>query len=159
MNTFIKTGNGEEIKIYNATLSTGDSLEIDSRFSHDASKTSQTITRRRRNTALEATLRISVSFSELASDGVSIFDYIADVAALCKTRISLYWYGREYSGLLVKSVQITPEMDAVTVFSGVQIALSLVEGFVAKKTAEVKVKNLNDPEPNYTPMDMNQSRL
>lgn len=143
MNTYILQVN-KKINIYNSTLSTGDSLEVDSRFSHDASKTSQTITRRRRNTALEATLRISASNAEIVSDGMTIFDYISLISSLCKTRISIYWYGREYAGMIVKSVQVTPEIDNTSVFSGVQIALSLIEGYVAKKTVFTAVKALND---------------
>lgn len=140
--TYIQTENGIKFPIPNATLSTGDSLDVSSRYSHDATKTSQSITWRRRNTALGASLRFSATASELASEGYEICDYIASISALCRFPISLFWYGREYRNFIVKSVQITPEIDAITTFSSVQIGLELGEGYVAKKTKYTAVRAL-----------------
>lgn len=142
--------NGRKINIYNATFSTGDSLELSQRFSHDSSSKSQSITWRRRNTALNASLRISVTASELAEDSISITNYISTIQELCGRVVSLFWYGREYRQMIVKSVQITPEIDAISIFHSVAIALNLTEGYVPKKTPLTEVRALTN-DLGYTP--------
>lgn len=134
--------NGKRITLYNAMLSTGDSLELDQRFAHDATDTSQAITHRRRNTALEGTIRVSANASELAEDGISIFDYIRNVQDLVGRLFRLTWYGREYTEFLAKSVQVSPVIDAASMFSRVEMSISFVEGYTVKKTAQTIVRAL-----------------
>ena len=136
------TANGKRIQLYNAMLSTGDSLELDQRFAHDATDTSQAITHRRRNTALAGTIRVSANASELAEDGISIFDYIRDVQELVGRLFRLTWYGREYPEFLAKSVQVSPVIDSAYTFSRVEMSISFVEGFVVKRTAQTIVRAL-----------------
>ena len=136
------TVNGKRIPLYNAVLSTGDSLEVDQKFAHDATKTSQAITRRRRNTALAGTIRVAASALELADDGISIFEYIRSVQETVGNLFHLTWYGREYPELLSKSVQVSPAIDAASTFSRVEMSLSFVEGYSVKKTSQTIVRAL-----------------
>ena len=134
--------NGKRIPLYNAMLSTGDSLELDQRFAHDATDTSQAITNRRRNTALAGTIRVSANASELAEDGISIFDYIRNVQDLVGRLFRLTWYGREYPEFLSKSVQVSPVIDSSSTFSRVEMSISFVEGYTVKRTAQTIVRAL-----------------
>lgn len=143
MDSYILYSN-RKIPIYNATFSTGDSLDLSQRFSHDASSRSQSITHRRRNTALTASLRIAVTASELSSDNQSITDYIMTIQDLCGRRIDLYWYGRGFTGLIVKSTQITPEIDAAQLFYSVNIGINLTEGYIPKKTPRTEVRAMTN---------------
>lgn len=140
--TEITTDSKKTIKLYTAIFSTGDALETDTRFGHDASGSSRTIVRRRRNTALGGTIRLAASAAECANNGMSIFDYIRDVQRLVGRLFTLTWYGREYPKLLCKSVQIQPECDCVETFSGVSMSITFVQGYTPKRTAQTAVRAL-----------------
>ena len=138
----IITSSGEDLKLYNGVLSTNDSLELSTRFAHDGSKKSQTVTRRRRNTALAGTVRVAVTSSSLVADGNTLARYMAKMQDTVGTLVTLVWYGKEYKNILVKSVQATPAIDAIDTFSDVQMAISWVEGATVKKTAATAVRAL-----------------
>ena len=140
--TFIVNAKNERIRLYTASLSTGDALEVDQRYSHDYTKTSQTIIRRRRNTALGGTIRLGATTAELAENNVSIADYIRKFQSLVGKLFTLVWYDREIPKLLCKSVQISPDVDCIETFSGVQISITFVEGFTVRRSAQTLVKAL-----------------
>lgn len=141
----IITSSGEDLKLYNGVLSTNDSLELSTRFAHDGSKKSQTVTRRRRNTALAGTVRVAVTSSAIVADGNTLARYMAKMQDTVGTLVTLVWYGKEYKNILVKSVQATPTIDAIDTFSDVQMAISWVEGYTRKKTASTKVSAMKSP--------------
>ena len=132
--SFLKPEKGSQIQIYQATLSTGDSLELKSRYTHDGTRTSQGITRRVRNTGLGATLRISVAPAQLRKDGLDVYEYVDTLQALVGKRVTLTWYGLELPTFVLKSAQFSLECDGCSGVSGLSVSLTLQEGYVAKKT-------------------------
>lgn len=124
------------------TYSTGDSLELSQRYSHDATDTSQSITRRVRNTALTATLSLALTPYTTAQEDILITDYIAWLEDLCGKRVSLVFNGVPQPEFVVQSVSISCEADSITVFGSVSISISLTEGRVAHKTLYTAVKTL-----------------
>ena len=134
---------GRDLKLYNAVLNLNDSLELESRFSHDATSTSQSLVSRKRNTALAGSLRLSAEAEDIAEEeGISIFEYIQRVQELVGGLFTLVWYGKRYENLLCKSVQVTPKTDAGSVFSDVDMNIQFVEGFTVKKSAQTLVNTL-----------------
>ena len=134
---------GRDLKLCNAVLNLNDSLELSSRFSHDATSTSQSLVSRKRNTALAGSLRLSADADDIADEeGISIFEYIQRVQELVGGLFTLIWYGKPYKNLLCKSVQVTPKTDAVSVFSDVELSIQFVEGYTEKRSAQTLVNTL-----------------
>lgn len=113
------------------SFSTGDGLELTSRYGYDASRLPQSLTRRKRNTALTATANLVFSPTLCASKGVSIMDYISTLEGIVGAKITLYWQGREKGGFVVRSAQFSTGIDPYTIFSEVSVGLSFTEGYIA----------------------------
>ena len=134
---------GHDLKLYNAVLNLNDSLELESRFSHDATSTSQSLVSRKRNTALAGSLRLSADAEDIAEEeGISIFEYIQRVQELVGGLFTLVWYGKPYENMLCKSVQVTPKADAVSTFSDVEMNIQFVQGYTVKKSVSTAVSTL-----------------
>ena len=122
------------------TYSTGDSLEVKSRYSHDGTGQSQALTRRVRNTALTATIRWETN--HLSTGDISLFDYIAEIEGLCGRQIELTFNGRTYPKFIVRNVGVSCTTDAVDIFSSVALSMELVEGYVRREMPSTKVGTL-----------------
>lgn len=125
-----------------STLSTGDSLDVSSRYTYDYSRRPVSIVHRRRNTALTATLQMAFNGVSCVSAGVDMMQHISALDQLCGRRIRLLWSGLPIYTFVVKSVQISGSIDCNDIFQAAQVSLSLTEGFVRRETIYTKVSVL-----------------
>lgn len=127
-----KEAEKEVIAIIGATTySTGDGLELTSRYGYDASRLPQSLTKRKRNTALTATMNINFTPALCIQSGVEIPQYISTLEGLVGDRVTLYWQGRERGDFIIKSVQFSTAIDTYSIFSEVSVSINLQEGWVA----------------------------
>lgn len=132
--SYIITPSGRlEIIGTGVTFSTNDSLEVATRFSHDGTGHSHSITRRVRNTALGASLRWATNHQACVDANVNMFDYLADIENLCGRLITVVFNGTEYKNMLVTNVGCNLSIDTVDIYEGAEVTLSLEEGYIKKK--------------------------
>ncbi|MBR2307864.1 MAG: hypothetical protein IKA48_11785 [Fibrobacter sp.] len=115
-------------------LSFGNGMELSQRFAYDGSKRPQTITFRKRPLARTGTINIAFTHSDVSN----IFNAIADYEAVCGRVANLYWNGQNRGKYLIKSVQISPSIDAIDIISSVQIGIEVQEGYEPKTTKHLK---------------------
>ena len=114
------------------SLSTGDSLEVKSIYSHDGTGHSQSITRRVRNTALTGSIRWVVDHQDCLEAGVSTFGYVAAVEGLCGKLVTLTFNGQVYSDLLITDAGISIYADSVDIIASASLSLAFTEGYKPK---------------------------
>lgn len=124
------------------SYSTGDGLELTSRYGYDYSKKPQSLTYRKRNTALTLTAQIAFNPVLCTENNVSMTDYIADLEHLCGQKVDLYWNKRKVGSFVVQSVQFSGSVDHIQLLSQMAVSLSMVEGFVRRENLTTIVKTL-----------------
>ena len=124
------------------TLSTGDGLELSQRYGYDASKKPQSLTHRKRNTALTATLQTAFNPKLCNENGYTIFEYITELEGVCGKKVDLFWNGKEKGSLIVTSVDFSANTDTFSVFPEMAVSISLTEGYVSHPTPQTAVSTL-----------------
>jgi hypothetical protein len=125
------------------SYSTGDGLELTQRYGYDYSNAPQGLVYRKRNTALTASIQLTMNDKMCLDEGyISIFEYIDDVQDAVGKKVELFWNGRKTGSFVIVSAQVASTVDAVGVFGDVSISLALTEGFVRRETLQNKVSTL-----------------
>lgn len=124
------------------SYSTGDGLELSTRYGYDYSKAPQTLTHRKRNTALTATVQAVVTPSLCAENDVFMMDYVSRIENLSGKKVDFYWNGENIGSFVIQSVQFSCSADAVNVFSQISVSLSMTEGYVRRETLSSDVRTL-----------------
>ena len=124
------------------SYSTGDGLELSSRYGYDYSKKPQSLTHRKRNTALTLTAQIAFNPVLCIKNNVMMMDYISDLEHLCGQKIDLFWNKRNVGSFVVQSVQFSGSVDHISIISQMAVSLSMTEGFVRRENLTAIVKTL-----------------
>lgn len=131
-------------------MSTGDSLEVEAKYTHDGTGQSQSIVRRKRNTAMTGSLRWGVSHQDCVGASVSIFDYIAEAEDLCGQLTTIYFNGIAYNNMLITDIGVSLDIDSVDIIGDAQLSISFESGYVKKSATPaekvVEVGTLYNPE-------------
>ena len=115
------------------SFSEGSTLQSESRFSYDYTKTSQSITRCKRKQAKT----YSISYELRASEFGNLFTKIGEIDG-CVGRVGdLYFCGLNYGLCMITSAAITLNIDACDIVSTASITLNIVE---AKEPEKPKKK-------------------
>lgn len=112
------------------TLSLGAGVEMTGRYSCDASRVPQGLSRRSQNTPQTASLTLAFSPQICAAAGVRVFDYIAQIEGIVGQKMRLFWCGSEIGSFVVKSAQFSAATDPLSGLSDISAGLSLIEGVV-----------------------------
>lgn len=124
------------------SYSTGDGLELTSRYGYDYSKRPQSLTFRRRNTALTLTAQIAFNPVLCAENNLVMNDYISDLEHLCGEKVDLFWNKRNVGSFVVQSVQFSGSVDHISLISQMAVSLSMIEGFVKRENLTTIVNTL-----------------
>lgn len=115
------------------SFSEGSTLQSESRFSYDYTKTSQSITRCKRKQAKT----YSISYELRAAEFGNLFTKIGEIEG-CVGRVGdLYFCGLNYGLCMVQSAAITLNIDACDIVSSVAVTLNILE---AKEPEKPKKK-------------------
>lgn len=114
------------------SLTTGDGLETKQRYMYSYNKYPVSLTYRRRNTALTATVQLAITPMQCLEQNELFMEYIAKCEKLAGRRVTLIWNDEQISNFIVQQVQISAAVDCVDIFSQVNISFNLTEGFVKK---------------------------
>lgn len=121
------------------SFSTGDGLDLSQRYSYDASKKPQSITFRRKNTALTLSLRLAFDANLCAKNNTKLFDYISDISDTVGQRIDLFLNGQSKGNFVIENIQFSADCDALSAFNQVNVSFSLTEGFVRHEALNTMV--------------------
>jgi hypothetical protein len=131
-NYFIVEKTEEKVPLIGATTySTGDGLELTFRYAYDAGRQPQSLVRRKRNTALTATLNLNFTPSLCVKNGTNIMEFISKLEGIVGTKVTLYWQGKEKGSFVIKAAQFSTAVDVYSIYSEVSVGFSLIEGYVA----------------------------
>ena len=120
----------------------GRSLRVESKYTHDCTNSSQSITRRRGVQPPTASLSWVVNEAQTVNAGIALDDYLGQIESLVGREIRLLFGNSVYTKLIVTSCQIAAPVDSVTVFGNVSIALSLATGTIKKRTKSTKTATI-----------------
>lgn len=124
------------------SYSTGDGLELSQRYGYDYSKKPQSLTHRKRNTALTLTAQTAFNPVLCAENGLEMMDYISDLEHLCGQKVDLFWNKKNIGSFVVQSVQFSGNVDCVHIISQMAVSLAMTEGYVKRENIETVVKTL-----------------
>lgn len=124
------------------TYSTGDGLELSQRYGYDASKRPQSLTHRKRNTALTATIQIGFTPKLCIDAGYQLFDYISSLEDVCGKKADIYWNGRFKGSFVISGVEFSASVDIYSIFPEMSVSLSMTEGFIKRETLQTAVSTL-----------------
>lgn len=124
------------------SFSSGDGLELSQRYGYDYSKKPQSLTHRKRNTALTVTIQTSFNPLLCAENNIMMMDYISDLEHICGQKVDFYWNTQNMGSFVIQSVQFSGATDAVQILSGMAVSLSMTEGYVRRENLETAVKAL-----------------
>ena len=124
------------------SFSSGDGLELSQRYGYDYSKKPQSLTHRKRNTALTVTVQTSFNPVLCAENNIMMMDYISDLEHICGQKVDFYWNKQNVGSFVIQSVQFSGATDAVQILSGMAVSLSMTEGYVRRENLETAVKAL-----------------
>ena len=142
LNYFIRA-KGEQLPLIGGiTLSTGDGLEVSQRYGYDYSKTPQSLTYRRRNTALTASLQLAFNNKQCLDAKYGMMDYISELEEVCGERVTLVWNGVTFGDFVITQLQISSQVDPMVIFPQVSVSISLTEGWVRKSNIYTGVGTL-----------------
>mgnify|MGYP003301221604 CR=1 FL=1 len=122
------------------SYSTGDGLELSQRYGYDYSKKPQSLTHRKRNTALTATVQTSFNPVLCSENDVMMMDYISDLEHVCGQKVDFYWNKKAIGSFVIQSVQFSGATDAVQILSGMAVSFSMTEGYVRRENLETAVR-------------------
>lgn len=124
------------------TYSTGDGLELSQRYGYDASKRPQSLTHRKRNTALTATIQAGFTPKLCIDAGYQLFDYISELEDVCGKKVDIYWNGRFKGAFVILGVEFSASVDIYSIFPEMSVSLSMTEGFIKRETLQTAVSTL-----------------
>ena len=132
------------VPIYGAvSFSTGDGLDLSSRYGYDYSKKPQSLIYRKRNTALTATVQMAFTPSFIIEKDKKPFDYIADLEESCGKKVDFYWNGQPVGSFVIQSIQFALTTDVYAGFSQCSVSISMTEAYKKRgNLAEVAVSTL-----------------
>lgn len=134
LNYFIRKDDEILPIIGGVTLSTGDGLEVSQRYGYDYSKTPQSLTYRRRNTALTASLQLAFNNKQCLDAKYGMMDYISELEEVCGERVTLVWNGVTFGDFVITQLQISSQVDPMVIFPQVSVSIALTEGWVRRST-------------------------
>lgn len=142
LNYFIRA-KGEQLPLIGGvTLSTGDGLELSQRYGYDYSKTPQSLTYRRRNTALTASLQLAFNNSQCLDAKYGMMDYISELEEVCGERVTLVWNGVTFGDFVITQVQFSSQVDPMVIYPQMSVSVALTEGWVRHNTIYTGVGTL-----------------
>lgn len=119
---------GDVIELIGAvSMSCGFGLDMDSRYSADASRGPQGLYRRSRETPATCTIQCEILPQICAEWGKSVFGHVADVEAVVGQKIRLVWLNSDSGEWVVKSAQFSGACDPHVGISQAAISLSLMQ--------------------------------
>ena len=122
---------GKTLEIIGAqSISIGRGLEMAGRYAFDASRSSQGVYRRQRETAATATLNATFSAQICAQNGFSIFDHVSAWADIIGARVRVFWASNDMGVFVLRSVQFSADIDPHSGFDVVSVGVALVEARV-----------------------------
>lgn len=124
------------------TLSTGDGLEVSQRYSYDYSKTPQSLTYRRRNTALTASLQLAFNNKQCLDAKYGMMDYISELEEVCGERVTLVWNGVTFGDFVITQIQFSSQVDPMAIYPQMAVSIALTEGWVRHNTIYTGVGTL-----------------
>ena len=120
------------------SFSQGQALETVSRFSRDASKTSQSISRRRYLKAKTYSINYSLNHFN-SNDIISDIYFLEDAVGQVGT---LFHAGLEEGQVVVGGVSFALSIDALGEIYQASITLNVMAGYVPKKQPQQTIRNL-----------------
>lgn len=142
MTCYIQTESNKIPLIGANSFSSGDGLELSQRFGYDASKKPQSLTYRKRNTALTATIQSGFTPKECIEYGFRMYDYMSEIEYLCGQKVDLYWNEKLKGSFIVTSVDVAANVDTFSVFNQISISIALTEGYVRREPLQTAVSTL-----------------
>ena len=134
LNYFIRA-KGEQLPLIGGiTLSTGDGLEVSQRYSYDYSKKPQSLTYRRRNTALTASLQLAFTNSQCLDAEFGMMEYIAELEEVCGERVTLVWNGETFGDFIITQIQFSSQVDPMAIYPQMAVSIALTEEWVRRST-------------------------
>ena len=131
--TYINAPTGRlDLLGHGVSLSTGNSLQVESKFTHDGTGQSKSITRRIRNAAMTGSLRWTVGHVDCVEAGTNIFDYLGHVEELCGQKVTIIFNGVSYKDMLITDTGVSLTIDAVDIISAASLSLSFTESYTPK---------------------------
>lgn len=128
------------------TYSTGDGLDVSSRYGYDYSNAPQSLVYRKRNTALTASVQLSFNNRMCVDAGLmNILEYIDDIQDSVGRLVKLYWNGRNTGSFILLSAQFSATVDHLQIFPDMAVSMSFTEGFVRYENLSTAVSTLNRP--------------
>lgn len=121
-----KTGDALEL-IGAVSMSCGSGLDMDSRYSADASRGPQGLYRRSRETPATCTIQCEILPQICAERGKSVFGHVADIEAVVGQKIRLVWLNSDAGEWVVKSAQFSGACDPHVGISQAAISISLLQ--------------------------------
>ena len=142
LNYFIRKDDEILPIIGGVTLSTGDGLELSQRYGYDYSKTPQSLTYRRRNTALTASLQLAFNNKQCLEAKYGMMDYISELEEVCGERVRLVWNGVTFGDFVITQVQFSSQVDPMVIYPQMSVSVALTEGWVRHNTIYTGVGTL-----------------
>lgn len=142
LNYFIRKDDEILPIIGGVTLSTGDGLELSQRYGYDYSKTPQSLTYRRRNTALTASLQLAFNNKQCLEAKYGMMDYISELEEVCGERVTLVWNGVTFGDFVITQVQFSSQVDPMVIYPQMSVSVALTEGWVRRSNIYTGVGTL-----------------
>lgn len=143
MDNFFILDSKEVIPLIGAqSYSTGDGLELSQKYGYDYSKSPQSLTHRKRNTALTATIQATFNPVLCAESDIPMMDYISRLEHLTGKKIEFYWNRENVGSFVIQSVQFSGSVDTIQVFSQMAVSIAMTEGFIRRENLTTAVKTV-----------------